>query len=86
MQLPDGRRLVVEYYADSTGYHPTITFEGEAQYPSGPGQFGQGQGGGPGQFGPGQGGGQGQGYPQSGPGPSPAFPQPPSQSYGVPSK
>ncbi|XP_042857048.1 pro-resilin-like [Penaeus japonicus] len=86
VQLPDGRRLVVEYYADSTGYHPTITFEGEAQYPSGPGQFGQGQGGGPGQFGPGQGGGQGQGYPQSGPGPSPAFPQPPSQSYGVPSK
>ncbi|XP_037786455.1 pro-resilin-like [Penaeus monodon] len=46
IQLPDGRRLLVEYYVDATGYHPTVTFEGEAQYPSGGnrryGQSGQG--------------------------------------------
>ncbi|KAF2351541.1 Insect cuticle protein [Trinorchestia longiramus] len=29
--LPDTRVMTVEYYADETGYHPTITFEGEAQ-------------------------------------------------------
>ncbi|XP_042884762.1 pro-resilin-like [Penaeus japonicus] len=89
VQLPDGRRLLVEYYADSTGYHPTITYEGEAQFPSGPSQgAGQGyQGGsGPNQGfpqggqGPNQGfpqGGQGpnQGFPQGGPGPNQGFPQ-----------
>ena len=31
MTLPDTRIMTVEYYADETGYHPTITFEGEAQ-------------------------------------------------------
>ncbi|XP_042884753.1 pro-resilin-like [Penaeus japonicus] len=44
VQLPDGRRLLVEYYVDATGYHPTVTFEGEAQYPSG-GNQGYGQSG-----------------------------------------
>ncbi|XP_047493458.1 pro-resilin-like [Penaeus chinensis] len=44
VQLPDGRRLLVEYYVDATGYHPTVTFEGEAQYPSG-GNRGYGQSG-----------------------------------------
>ncbi|XP_069990598.1 pro-resilin-like [Penaeus vannamei] len=44
VQLPDGRRLLVEYYADASGYHPTVTFEGEAQYPSG-GNRGYGQSG-----------------------------------------
>nr|XP_027225045.1 pro-resilin-like [Penaeus vannamei] len=42
VQLPDGRRLLVEYYVDASGYHPTVTFEGEAQYPSG-GNQGYGQ-------------------------------------------
>lgn len=27
VQLPDGRRQVVTYEADQTGYHPTITYE-----------------------------------------------------------
>ncbi|KAK4316479.1 hypothetical protein Pmani_012336 [Petrolisthes manimaculis] len=35
VQLPDSRLMKVEYYADQTGYHPTVTFEGEAQYPTG---------------------------------------------------
>lgn len=26
VQLPDGRTQVVEYYADETGYHPTVTY------------------------------------------------------------
>ncbi|XP_069991764.1 cuticle protein 18.6-like [Penaeus vannamei] len=34
VRLPDSRLMKVEYYADATGYHPTITFEGEAQYPN----------------------------------------------------
>ncbi|KAK3864548.1 hypothetical protein Pcinc_029776 [Petrolisthes cinctipes] len=34
VQLPDSRLMRVEYYADQTGYHPTVTFEGEAQYPT----------------------------------------------------
>ncbi|XP_027239437.2 pro-resilin-like [Penaeus vannamei] len=95
VQLPDGRRLVVEYYVDGAGYHPTVSFEGEITA-GGQGQYGQGQGGGSGQFGRGQGGGQGQGgsgagagqgqgYPPSGPGPSPGLPLP-SQSYGQPAK
>jgi len=33
VQLPDTRLMRVEYYVDSTGYHPTITFEGEAVFP-----------------------------------------------------
>ncbi|XP_047493452.1 pro-resilin-like [Penaeus chinensis] len=41
VQLPDSRRLLVEYFADASGYHPTISFEGEAQFPTGSGQ-GQG--------------------------------------------
>ncbi|XP_063614332.1 pro-resilin-like [Penaeus indicus] len=95
VQLPDGRRMVVEYYVDSNGFHPTVSFEGQITA-GGQGQYGQGQGGGSGQFGRGQGGGQGQGgsgagagqgqgYPPSGPGPSPGLPLP-SQSYGQPAK
>ena len=26
VNLPDGRTQIVEYYADETGYHPTITY------------------------------------------------------------
>ncbi|XP_037786459.1 pro-resilin-like [Penaeus monodon] len=92
VQLPDGRRLVVEYYADSTGYHPTISYEGEAQFPSGPSQgAGQGyQGGsGPNQGFPQGGSGPNQGFPQGGSGPNQGFPQGgsgPDQSYLPPSK
>ncbi|XP_027224995.2 pro-resilin-like [Penaeus vannamei] len=85
--LPDGRRLVVEYYVDNAGYHPSIAFEGEAQFPSGPSRGsgqGYGQGGSGGNQGFGQGGpGQGQGFGQgSGSGQG----QSPSQSYLPPSK
>lgn len=27
VQLPNGRLMVVDYYVDRTGYHPTITYE-----------------------------------------------------------
>ena len=39
--------MTVEYYADETGYHPTVTFEGEAVYDEVlvKGQFGQSAGG-----------------------------------------
>merc|ERR1739838_41093 len=30
VNLPDSRRLVVTYYVDEDGFHPTITYEGEA--------------------------------------------------------
>ncbi|XP_047493766.1 pro-resilin-like [Penaeus chinensis] len=76
VQLPDGRRLIVEYYVDASGYHPTITFEGEAQYPSGPGS-GAGAG-----FGSGSGLGGGYSLPGTGSGGV----QAPSQSYGPPAK
>ncbi|XP_053633308.1 adhesive plaque matrix protein-like [Cherax quadricarinatus] len=33
VDLPDGRRMVVKYYSDETGYHPTITYEGTPIYP-----------------------------------------------------
>nr|XP_045601754.1 cuticle protein 7-like [Procambarus clarkii] len=36
VRLPDTRLMRVDYYADESGYHPTITYEGEAQYPSAP--------------------------------------------------
>jgi len=32
VQLPDTRIMTVQYYADNTGYYPTITYEGEAVY------------------------------------------------------
>ncbi|XP_042859201.1 pro-resilin-like isoform X2 [Penaeus japonicus] len=38
VRLPDTRLMKVEYYADATGYHPTITYEGEAKYPDAHGQ------------------------------------------------
>ncbi|KAG7176069.1 pro-resilin-like [Homarus americanus] len=44
VQLPDGRRLLVEYFADQTGYHPTVTYEGEATFPTGGGGGGSQQG------------------------------------------
>ncbi|XP_027223324.2 pro-resilin [Penaeus vannamei] len=34
VHLPDSRLMRVDYYVDEYGYHPTITFEGEAKYPS----------------------------------------------------
>ncbi|XP_068201668.1 larval cuticle protein A3A-like [Palaemon carinicauda] len=33
VQLPDSRLMKVDYVADEFGYHPTITYEGQAQYP-----------------------------------------------------
>ncbi|XP_071547105.1 pro-resilin-like isoform X2 [Panulirus ornatus] len=36
IKLPDTRLMRVEYYVDQTGYHPTVTYEGEAQFPTGP--------------------------------------------------
>ncbi|XP_071547567.1 pro-resilin-like [Panulirus ornatus] len=44
VQLPDSRRLLVDYTADASGYRPVVTYEGEAQFPSGSGQSGSGQG------------------------------------------
>ncbi|XP_064122676.1 nematocyst expressed protein 4-like [Macrobrachium nipponense] len=32
--LPDGRVQVVTYTADETGYHPVVSYEGEAAYPA----------------------------------------------------
>ncbi|XP_037786447.1 pro-resilin-like [Penaeus monodon] len=83
VQLPDGRRLVVEYFVDSAGFHPTVSFEGEitaggqGQYggQGGGGQYG-GQGGGSGGFGQGQ----GSGFSGSGAGSKPSL------AYGTPSK
>lgn len=50
--LPDGRKQVVTYYADETGYHPTITYEdvgtgngGGYNYPNGQGGNNGGNGG-----------------------------------------
>ncbi|KAK3864544.1 hypothetical protein Pcinc_029772 [Petrolisthes cinctipes] len=57
VNLPDGRKMTVDYFVDQWGYHPTVTFEGEAQFPSG-GGGGGGYGGGGG----GSGGGGGGGY------------------------
>nr|XP_027223276.1 cuticle protein 7-like [Penaeus vannamei] len=38
VQLPDSRLMRVDYYSDASGFHPTVTFEGEGQYPSAPAQ------------------------------------------------
>ncbi|CAL4228879.1 unnamed protein product, partial [Meganyctiphanes norvegica] len=32
VHLPDGRIQTVNYYADETGYHPTVTYEGTPTY------------------------------------------------------
>ncbi|ODM90502.1 Pro-resilin [Orchesella cincta] len=43
--LPDGRRQIVTYTADETGYHPTITYEdagSEGGYPNSPSNEGYG--------------------------------------------
>lgn len=53
--LPDGRKQIVEYTADTDGYHPKVSYEGGAAggaggYPSGPsgGGYPSGPGGYPG--------------------------------------
>ena len=33
-QLPDGRVQTVQYKADDHGFHPYISYEGKAKYPS----------------------------------------------------
>ncbi|XP_068201714.1 pro-resilin-like [Palaemon carinicauda] len=33
VQLPDTRVMIVNYYADETGFHPTYSFQGQAVYP-----------------------------------------------------
>ncbi|XP_071547076.1 pro-resilin-like [Panulirus ornatus] len=48
VQLPDGRLLRVEYTVDGSGYHPVLTYEGEANFQtdgSGQGFSNKGQGG-----------------------------------------
>ncbi|CAL4126778.1 unnamed protein product, partial [Meganyctiphanes norvegica] len=35
VHLPDGRVQTVNYYADETGYHPTVAYEGTATYHQG---------------------------------------------------
>ncbi|XP_068246688.1 pro-resilin-like [Palaemon carinicauda] len=32
VHLPDGRLQTVTYYADQSGYHPRVSFEGDAQF------------------------------------------------------
>ncbi|XP_066955296.1 cuticle protein 18.6-like [Macrobrachium rosenbergii] len=39
VRLPDTRLMRVDYYVDEYGFHPTVTYEGEAQYPSAPAQI-----------------------------------------------
>ncbi|XP_042879297.1 cuticle protein 19-like [Penaeus japonicus] len=34
VHLPDGRLQTVSYYADETGYHPTVHYKGAAVYPA----------------------------------------------------
>ncbi|XP_045602201.1 pro-resilin-like [Procambarus clarkii] len=34
VHLPDGRVQTVNYWADGSGYHPTVTYQGTASYPS----------------------------------------------------
>ncbi|KAL7648519.1 UNVERIFIED_CONTAM: hypothetical protein RMT77_000425 [Armadillidium vulgare] len=34
VHLPDGRLQKVTYYTDKWGYHPTVTYEGKAHFPS----------------------------------------------------
>ncbi|XP_055382269.1 pro-resilin [Condylostylus longicornis] len=46
VQLPDGRTQVVRYTADwKTGYHAEVSYEGEPQFPTGPGSNRGGGGG-----------------------------------------
>ncbi|XP_042204613.1 pro-resilin-like isoform X2 [Homarus americanus] len=42
VRLPDTRLQQVEYTADDSGYHPIVTYEGEAQYGGGSGGGGSG--------------------------------------------
>ncbi|XP_045137862.1 pro-resilin-like [Portunus trituberculatus] len=92
VRLPDSRLMRVEYYADDTGYHPTVTFEGEAQFPDGPAPgAGAGSGGAPGRSysqpaPPGPAPAPGQSYSQPGPGTGPAPGPAPSQLYTAPGK
>ncbi|XP_053635401.1 cuticle protein 10.9-like [Cherax quadricarinatus] len=34
VQLPDGRLERVDYWADGSGYHATVSFQGTAKHPS----------------------------------------------------
>ena len=34
VQLPDGRLQKVDYWADESGYHATVSYEGTASYPT----------------------------------------------------
>lgn len=33
VQLPDGRMETVKYWADKTGYHAKVDYQGKAQHP-----------------------------------------------------
>lgn len=44
VQLPDGRRLKVDYFVDDTGYHPSVSYEGEIRLSPGGGGGGVSQG------------------------------------------
>jgi hypothetical protein len=33
VQLPDGRQKTVRYWADKTGFHAKVEYEGRATYP-----------------------------------------------------
>nr|XP_045595913.1 pro-resilin-like [Procambarus clarkii] len=46
VQLPDTRRQLVEYTADDSGYHPVVTYEGQAEFGGGGGKGSSGSGGG----------------------------------------
>ena len=37
VNLPDGRVQNVDYWADGSGYHPVVTYQGNAVYPAGNG-------------------------------------------------
>ncbi|XP_045603415.2 pro-resilin [Procambarus clarkii] len=45
VRLPDSRLQQVEYTADDSGYHPVVTYEGQAQYGGSGGSGGSGSSG-----------------------------------------
>ena len=40
VNLPDGRVQKVNYWADGSGYHPVVTYQGTAVFPAGKGGYG----------------------------------------------